>query len=50
MFRKKLYGDVEFLDPILDEWLEYCNIERTHPGKKCYRRTPMQTLEGGCLK
>jgi len=31
----------------LDIWLEYYNTERTHQGKRCKGRTPMQTLLGG---
>lgn len=31
----------------LDEWLEYYNTERTHQGKMCCGRTPMQTLLEG---
>ena len=46
-FRKKLYGNLEELQQDLDVWLEYYNNERTHQGKMCCGRTPMQTLEDG---
>lgn len=31
----------------LDNWLDYYNNERTHQGKKCCGRTPMETLLDG---
>ena len=31
----------------LDEWIDHYNNERTHQGKICEGRTPMQTLEQG---
>ena len=46
-FRKKLYGNLDGLQADLDEWLDYYNNERTHQGKMCCGRTPMQTLEDG---
>jgi len=46
-FRKKLYGNLDELQSDLDEWLKYYNNERTHQGKMCCGRTPMQTLEDG---
>jgi transposase InsO family protein len=46
-FRKKIYKDVESLQEDLDEWLQYYNSERTHQGKMCCGRTPMETLEDG---
>lgn len=46
-FRKKLYSDLESLQKDLDEWLEFYNNERTHQGKMCCGRTPMQTLLDG---
>lgn len=45
--RKKLYGSIEELQQDLDEWLEYYNNERTHQGKMCCGRTPMETLRDG---
>lgn len=46
-FRKKIYTDIESLQVDLDGWLEYYNSERTHQGKMCCGRTPMETLEEG---
>jgi len=46
-FRKKIYEDLESLQRDLDEWLHYYNHERTHQGKMCCGRTPMETLEDG---
>lgn len=43
-FRKKVYRDTEELQNDLDTWLEFYNNERTHQGKMCCGRTPMQTL------
>jgi hypothetical protein len=31
----------------LDDWVNYYNHERTHQGKMCCGRTPMQTLLDG---
>ena len=46
-FRKKIYEDLESLQQDLDEWIQYYNHERTHQGKMCCGRTPMETLEDG---
>jgi len=46
-FRKKLYSDLESLQKDLDEWLNYYNNDRTHQGKMCNGRTPMDTLLDG---
>ena len=46
-FRKKLYSNLEELQKDLDEWIEYFNNERTHQGKMCYGRTPIETLDDG---
>lgn len=46
-FRKKIYSEIEVLQQDLDEWLFYYNNERTHQGKKCCGRTPMETLVDG---
>ncbi|KHT38968.1 IS481 family transposase [Pectobacterium brasiliense] len=46
-FRKKLYVDLDTLQSDLDEWLEYYNNARTHQGKMCCGRTPMETLVDG---
>ena len=46
-FRKKIYRDIETLQADLDEWLFKYNHERTHQGKMCCGRPPMETLEDG---
>lgn len=46
-FRKKVYADIQALQIDLDEWLQYYNNERTHQGKMCCGRTPMETLVDG---
>jgi len=43
-FRKKIYLGLEELQQDLDDWLERYNINRTHHGKRCQRRTPMETF------
>ncbi len=45
--RRKIYSNLENLQQDLDEWLEYYNNERTHQGKMCCGRTPLQTLQDG---
>ena len=46
-FRKKIYSTLEDLQTDLDEWLLYYNNERTHQGKMCCGRTPLETLVDG---
>ncbi len=46
-FRKKLYSSISELQKNLDEWIKYYNCERTHQGKMCCGRTPIETLEEG---
>lgn len=46
-FRKKLYATLEDLQKDLDEWMKYYNNERTHQGKICCGRTPLETLLDG---
>lgn len=46
-FRKKIYDSIEMLQADLDEWIHFYNTERTHQGKMCCGRTPMETLEDG---
>jgi transposase InsO family protein len=43
-FRKKVYTSIEELQADLDQWLEEYNRERSHSGKYCEGRTPLQTL------
>jgi len=44
-FRKKLYESLEQLQMDADEWIEQYNKERTHSGKYCYGKTPMETFQ-----
>ena len=46
-FRKKVYRSLEELQGDLDEWICYYNEHRTHQGKMCCGRTPMQTMIEG---
>jgi len=46
-FRKKLYGDLETLQTDLDQYMNEYNNERTHQGKRCKGRTPMDTFIEG---
>lgn len=45
--RKKIYASMEELQIDLDAWVELYNNDRTHQGKHCLGRTPMQTLIDG---
>ena len=46
-FRRKLYSSLEELQTDLDIWLDRYNTQRSHQGKMCCGRTPMQTLLDG---
>lgn len=46
-FRRKLYLSLDELQADLDAWLAYYNNARTHQGKMCCGRTPVQTLIAG---
>ena len=43
-FRKKVYRGIDEIQLDLDEWIRRYNHERTHSGKYCYGKTPMQTF------
>ena len=43
-FRKKVYRSIEELQADLDLWIEEYNEVRTHQGRWCYGKTPMQTF------
>ena len=43
-FRKKVYDTLEELQRDLDAWMESYNAVRTHSGKYCFGKTPMQTF------
>jgi transposase InsO family protein len=43
-FRKKLYRSIDELQRDLDAWLAEYNEIRSHQGRWCYGKTPMQTF------
>jgi transposase InsO family protein len=43
-FRKKLYRSLEELQTDLDGWLREYNEDRSHSGRFCYGKTPLQTF------
>jgi len=43
-FRKKVYNTLDELQQDLDDWMRQYNEERTHSGKYCFGKTPMQTF------
>ncbi len=45
--RKKIYDSLGDLQHDLDHWLVKYTTQRTHQGKMCCGRTPMETLIGG---
>lgn len=45
--RRKIYATIDELQADLDNWLDSYNNERTHQGKRCDGRTPMDTLLDG---
>jgi len=44
-FRKKIYNTLDELQVDLDIWIKHYNEERTHSGKYCFGKTPMQTFK-----
>lgn len=46
-FRKKIYTTLEELQIDLDQWIVEYNEQRTHQGKMCCGRTPMNTFLDG---
>ncbi len=46
-FRKKIYTTLDELQKDLDDWIYYYNHQRTHQGKMCCGRTPIETLNDG---
>jgi len=44
-FRKKIYNTLDELQTDLDIWFKHYNEERTHSGKYCFGKTPMQTFK-----
>ena len=45
--RRKICRSIEELQVDLDQWLHYYNHDRTHQGKMCCGRTPIETLIAG---
>ena len=43
-FRKKIYRSLEELQIDVDLWINKYNTQRTHSGKHCFGKTPMQTF------
>lgn len=43
-FRKKIYESLDQLQADLEAWIEDYNSNRTHTGKYCFGRTPLQTF------
>ena len=43
-FRKKLYNSIGKLQDNLDLWIKSYNEERSHQGRWCFGKTPMQTF------
>lgn len=43
-FRKRVYASIEALQADLDAWMAEYNEARTHQGRWCYGKTPMQTF------
>lgn len=44
-FRKKLYRSIDELQEDVNKWLIEYNEERTHSGRFCYGKTPIQTFQ-----
>ena len=42
--RKKIYLSIAELQTDLDGWVRDYNTTRTHQGRWCYGKTPMQTF------
>ncbi len=42
--RRKLYHSIDDLQTDLDAWMREYNTERTHQGRWCYGKTPMQAF------
>ena len=43
-FRKKIYATIGELQSDLDHWMAEYNEARTHQGRYCFGKTPMQTF------
>ena len=45
LFCKKFYNTLDELQADVDTWLISYNNERSHSGKHCFGKTPIQPLE-----
>jgi hypothetical protein len=43
-FRRKIYHGLEELQADLNDWLREYNERRSHQGRWCYGKTPLQTF------
>ncbi len=43
-FRKKLFKNIDDLQADVDNWITEYNNDRTHTGKYCFGKTPLQTF------
>src|SRR5215207_6202715 len=43
-FRKKVFNNIEELQEDADKWINEYNSDRTHTGKYCFGKTPLQTF------
>jgi hypothetical protein len=43
-FRKEVYDTPDALQAELDEWLAVYNEQRTHQGRWCFGKTPIQSF------
>ena len=43
-FRKKIYQTIDQLQADLDAWIADYNERRSHQGRWCFGKTPMQTF------
>ena len=43
-FRKRVYESIDALQADLDAWMAHYDEVRTHQGRWCFGKTPMQTF------
>jgi hypothetical protein len=46
-FRQTFYTTVQELQEDFDQWLHFCNYERSHRGYRNMGRRPIETMEAG---
>lgn len=44
VIRKNIYNNLDELQTDLDNWMRYYNEERTHSGKYCFGKMPIETF------